>query len=475
MQHLNDDMDKLVRKAAEQYPLNTKGADWEKVFRDMNAQPAEPEEPKKAGGNKSYRHLLWLLLLLPLLWVASRYFNGSSKTNSTQTSDVKAKNEQQPTENKTELADNEARANNQKAKDAVGDAGQSKEIPDESGNGAGNGVKEKSIVTDNNQQEKNTVKTPKQKNVIAKNVLSGSNKPSINKANTQPIDKVVKNENTSSQNAVIQPQQNKNNLPPIADTKKPAQANPVVTPNATLNKNDIKTKSNDSSTASTNANKQAAQPTSVKNDDKKADIIHLKTAPQKQFYVGLLTGPDLTTVKLETMNAGYGVGAILGYRLNDHWGVETGLFWSNKNYYANGKDFNTKKLVALPSHTNILNVDGNCYMYEIPVNVNYYFGRSSGYNWFVNVGASSYLMNKEYYDYQAERYNMQWAGSWNYKNASKDWFSVLNVGAGFDQRIGKSGKLRLQPYFRIPIRGTGTGKLPITSTGFYIGYTQKLF
>jgi len=466
MQPLNDDMDKLVRKAAEQYPLNTKGADWEKVLRDMNAQPAEPEEIKPTGGSKSYRHLLWLLLLLPLLWVASRYFKGSSKDYMPQKSEVKAKNEQQPG-----LADSELNANNQKAKDEVNSAGQEapKEKLDERGNASGNAIKEKNVVADNNQPEK---KTTKQKNVTAKNVLS-SNRPS-DKANIPSTDKVVNNDSKSQQNAVTKPTQDKNNLPTTTDTKKSTSTNPAVTPNATINKNDVKTKNNDSSGAVANTSKQV-QPSSVKNDDKKADIIRLKPVPQKQLYVGLLTGPDLSTVKLETLNAGYGVGAILGYRFNDHWEVETGVFWSNKNYYANGKDFNTKKLAGLPSHTNILNVDGDCYMYEIPLNVNYYFGRSSGYNWFVNLGASSYLMNKEYYDYLAERYNMQWAGNWSYKNASKDWFSVLNVGAGFDQRIGKSGKLRLQPYFRIPIRGTGTGKLPITSTGFYIGYTQKLF
>lgn len=470
MQHLNDDMDKLARKAAEQYPLNTKGADWEKVFRDMNAQPAEPEVIKTAG-SKSYRHLLWLLLLLPLLWVASRYYNGSSDKNPSQTNDAKAKNEQQqPAENKTGAADSESNAGKKNLKEPANNDEEAKTASKENSgavkNETGKALKESRPVADISKQERKTGKTVKGNDAVAKNILSDNNKPSAGKT--------IRNENKAPENSITQSQLGKNNLPAPVDTKKSTPANTTVTPNASLNKNDLKAKSNDSSTAAANTNK-LAQPPSVKNDDKKADIIHLKTVPQKQFYVGLLTGPDLSTVKLETLNAGYGVGAILGYRFNDHWGVETGVFWSNKNYYANGKDFNTKKLVALPSHTNILNVDGNCYMYEIPVNVNYYFGKGSGYNWFVNLGASSYLMNKEYYDYLAERYNMQWAGNWSYKNASKDWFSVLNVGAGFDQRIGKSGKLRLQPYFRIPIRGTGTGKLPITSTGFYIGYTQKLF
>src|SRR5688572_7004546 len=61
MQHLNDDMDELFRKAADEYPLNTGTPDWNKVAQGL-AEEHVPEPPVK----KTYRRYTWLLLLLPL-------------------------------------------------------------------------------------------------------------------------------------------------------------------------------------------------------------------------------------------------------------------------------------------------------------------------------------------------------------------------------------------------------------------------
>ena len=42
MQHLNDDMDELFRKAADEYPLNTGTPDWNKVAQGL-AEEHVPE------------------------------------------------------------------------------------------------------------------------------------------------------------------------------------------------------------------------------------------------------------------------------------------------------------------------------------------------------------------------------------------------------------------------------------------------
>jgi len=36
MQSLNDDMDELFRRASDEYPLNTNGADWNKVLQQLH-------------------------------------------------------------------------------------------------------------------------------------------------------------------------------------------------------------------------------------------------------------------------------------------------------------------------------------------------------------------------------------------------------------------------------------------------------
>src|SRR4026207_2549452 len=65
MQLMNDDMDELFRRAAENYPLNTGTADWNEVQKKLLAANNAPPPPAK-----KYNKSLWLLLLLlPAAWI----------------------------------------------------------------------------------------------------------------------------------------------------------------------------------------------------------------------------------------------------------------------------------------------------------------------------------------------------------------------------------------------------------------------
>src|SRR3954463_6606148 len=73
MLNLNDDMDDLIRQAADEYPLKIKGEDWDKVLGAMQsaAVTAQPGKRKK--------YWLLLLLLLPLI-VAIPFMYKNSNT-----------------------------------------------------------------------------------------------------------------------------------------------------------------------------------------------------------------------------------------------------------------------------------------------------------------------------------------------------------------------------------------------------------
>ena len=74
MQPVNDDMDELYKRAAEEYPLNTDSADWNSVLKKLAAERSLETSSK----NKNYRHLLWLLLLLPLGLLYKNYFSNNN-------------------------------------------------------------------------------------------------------------------------------------------------------------------------------------------------------------------------------------------------------------------------------------------------------------------------------------------------------------------------------------------------------------
>ena len=194
------------------------------------------------------------------------------------------------------------------------------------------------------------------------------------------------------------------------------------------------------------------------------------------FYAGLLAAPDLSTVKMQSVKGmGTTFGLLLGYQLNAHWAIETGIYDDRKKYYTEGDYFDKSKMGRL-RYANLLNVDGVCNMWEIPINIRYNLNTSDRIRWFATAGLSTYLMTHENYDYQ---YN--WNGgttmtsSWQGANTSKYPFSILNLSFGYEQRLGKIGNLRLEPYIRVPLGGIGTGNLPIMSAGLNIGLTRKLW
>lgn len=197
-------------------------------------------------------------------------------------------------------------------------------------------------------------------------------------------------------------------------------------------------------------------------------------ATREKAYISLLMGPDFSRVKTENARpAGYSVGVLGGYNITRHLAVETGVLWDKKNYFSTGEYFKTDK-IYLPQHSQVVQVDGFCAMFEFPLNIRYTWLRKSNAALSAAAGVSSYLMKKENYNYIYKRYNVDYAGNSNYKNASKDWFSVANFSMAFDHNIGIKNKIHIEPYVKLPMRGVGIGSLPLRSAGVLVGVTRTI-
>jgi hypothetical protein len=209
----------------------------------------------------------------------------------------------------------------------------------------------------------------------------------------------------------------------------------------------------------------------------KKDSTRSKPKRPSYLYAGILAAPDLSTVKFQpTKGLGVTFGVLIGFAFNSHWAIESGVYVDRKRYYTDGEYFDTKK-VHMPPNSYLENVDGTCYMWEIPLNVRYNFNPEGKTRWFATTGFSTYLMNREKYTYAYKYYNgtNTHTNTWDLKRPSQYPFSIIGISAGFEQRLGNIANLRVEPYVRIPLSGIGTGSLPIMSTGINIGFTRKLW
>ena len=113
-------------------------------------------------------------------------------------------------------------------------------------------------------------------------------------------------------------------------------------------------------------------------------------------------------------------------------------------------------------------------MTEVPFNLRWSFNNNSKIKLSALAGASSYFMSRENYTYIIQYNNgVPYPKEYYYANRSTSLFAVANLGGIVSLPLGKIADLRIEPYAKIPFKGVGTAKLPITSMGVNIGFTKS--
>jgi len=419
MQYVNDYMDDLFRRAAENYPLDTKSADWSKIAAELEKKHDVIKKPD--SNNRKY---LWLLLLLPFSFLCNHIFNAGVP----------------------ELGNLDQNEPSSHIKPSNQSGGIKTNVPVGPSN-----------KTDVFQQNKIDIEGHNQFNSngnnrrIFKEKLSnytGLLNENVDEANANRVSLYTRSDELKAvssiqsivySNKAIQTFEFNNKYPSLSIISQPRYPGPIV-----------------------------------KDSQNSLDPVKNKS---KGVYTALMGGIDATSIKFQKVsNAGYAIGLLFGYKLNDRWSIESGLFHDKKYYYSEGQYLNTSKMYILPG-TKINSLDGNCSMWEVPIQARYNFKNFGRKVWFTTLGLSSYFMKKENYEYT---YSYISTGQTydkyrTYNNASKHFFSVVTLSGGVTTPIYKSFNIRIEPYFKIPVRGVGVGSISLQSAGLQVGLTKTLF
>ena len=194
---------------------------------------------------------------------------------------------------------------------------------------------------------------------------------------------------------------------------------------------------------------------------------------EKGWYAGIISGIDLSSIHFKSMKTGASKGLIMGYAFNNKWSIESGLLWDNKRFHDDGSYFSPAGYTPT-SGIRIVAVNGSSRLYELPLNVRYVI-IPQNHSLFATAGVSSYFMKREKYDYEYTQNNQPGGHNYlTYNNASKNWFSVLNISIGYAHKLGAIGSIRVEPYLKLPFKNLGVGNMPIMSTGLNVGFTRTL-
>ena len=449
MQFVNDDMDDLFRRAAEEYPLKTDSADWDKLASKMQAE----DEHKNASGKKRNKaKYLLLLALIPLFLICTTYIKNDLPGKITELKDKE-------TQEKQSTPGLNAKTTTKIKTRSEIEAG--REIPATASESTGQG--ETSLIKRNT----DPVTEINSKEHVGANTINYGNK----KLPTQTVKLEPAHDSETLTNPIDGLDKNKESGKNFAD-KTGGDNNKVATNPTSPGEKDSKPIASDEKNATKKEEPSVTEdskttPLTTTSKDKKVKKKEAK------FYFGLQAGPDFSMVKSTNVRGvGFGFGLLGGYNISKKLAVETGLFWDRKSYQSEGRYFKTESLNW--PHVTVLDLSGYCNMYEIPLNIRYNVSANSERTWFANAGLSSYLMKKEKYDYDYERYGVYQKGSREYKNTTNNWLSVAHLSIGLQKKLGTVGDLRIEPYVKLPLNGLGLGSLPLRSTGIYLGITRPI-
>ena len=277
-----------------------------------------------------------------------------------------------------------------------------------------------------------------------------------------------------------------------SDNTRPKQAASMVDANQETQNTNFETggvineptEQNSSYITSEDFNSESQNPTN--NEQEKNSSVQDQATPQskpagqnirvhneKGLYAGIVSGMDLSSIHFQSVRTGATQGLILGYAFNNRLSLESGVLWDKKRFYDDGTYFDPPGYTP-SSSVQIVAVNGTNRIYEWPLNVKYTIIPAK-HSLFATAGLSSYFMKSEHYDYEYVQNNQPGGHNYmTYNNASKNWFSVVNLSLGYAHKLGSIGSLRIEPYFKIPIKNLGIANMPIMSTGLNIGFTRSL-
>lgn len=206
----------------------------------------------------------------------------------------------------------------------------------------------------------------------------------------------------------------------------------------------------------------------VKGPVKKADESSKEekvVPPRKGFSIGVVLGP-VFNVAPSMWYGRFGVdgGLLLSYHVNNRWSFTTGAIYSVKPYGGTLDDYGVSKRWPPPTNPNyaIRNIDANCNVLDVPVNINYTFMDRPKYALSASAGMSSYFMLKEKYNY---KYQSSWERDTEITNENRHYMAVLNLAFTYQFPISNHMSLGIQPFAKVPLRGVGYGEVKLYSTG----------
>lgn len=210
----------------------------------------------------------------------------------------------------------------------------------------------------------------------------------------------------------------------------------------------------------------------LKGSSEDDEIIEEPTVRDWQVYRPYLTvGGEYAGTQMDNSpQLGYRAGLGIQVQPLRQWSLSLGLNYANIGYTAYENEFYPDQEVysglVNAQYEHISWTDGTCIMWEVPVLLRWH-----PTSWLsVGTGLRSYLIDREEYDvYVNSQYapttKTTYISDQNHSSFMAHWF----LNAGFQIPLGND-YIEIQPFYQLPLKGVGTGRVEWHSAGVSLRY-----
>lgn len=213
------------------------------------------------------------------------------------------------------------------------------------------------------------------------------------------------------------------------------------------------------------------QTDTISSEEKK---VQEKQSKPSEFYFSLFAGMEGNGVNFPGLNkVSPRTGFMVGYQFTRHFSIQSGFFAGSKKYVAGKYDYKAKAGTYW-AMVDIQNVDADCRVFEIPLNLRYDFNPQRKWNFSVATGLSSYIMDKEDYAYDYIRNGNPHHAQASYKG-NQHFFSVWRISGGIERKLSQQFSLGLNAGLAIPLAGVGEGQIKLFSSELLLSLKYRPF
>lgn len=445
----DEQLDDIIREAAERHHPGYNDTAWEQMNSLLDKHLPEKKEKKRPG-------FFWFALLFLATGTGiALLVTNSGKDNITFN---KVKQDSDSKNNNTNK-----QGSNETADDTAGKTNEAATNNQTTVNGTGPAI--------NTPQSSGTNNTVFLNNHTEKALASFKRKPGFSKTNTKTslvsgdISTVEETKEEEVLNAINNDRQvtgSKNQTTVASKTDNTiAKKEQQVTSNTVkqeLAKEDKKEDKQETATNNTSAKKKSR-----------------KSSPLEKLSFTLSAGGDLSYVDLKKPGEGKLLrGAGIQYQIGQRFAVRSGFYVADKIYSAGAYQYHPRENPQY--YTNLVKVDANCRVYEIPLSVTYRFAEAKNHGFYTAAGLSSVIMKKEKYNFLYKNaQGVYYTYPRTVSNQYKHLFSNLSLSLGYQYKLSNQVSFSAEPYLSLPLSGIGLGRVKLNSIGVIMSVAVKPF